>query len=123
MKKVDLLTVAVSSTTLVLFCFCSYFLLWQYSKIRDDIEKRRDIELITNIELIEQIENGVDVNLLTLTDQLEVNIRAIRQQQQEWALLKETLYSFVNIMLIIVVSHLVFVLTLMMSKGRKKNTD
>lgn len=111
MKRIDLLTVLVSSVTLLLFCLCSYLLMWQYSKIRDDIDKRHAVEIDHSIAFIELLEGRGDIDRVALADHLESNIRTIKGNQQEWQLLRDTLKSFVFILVMIVVSHLAFVYT------------
>ena len=123
MKRIDLLTVLVSSLTLLLFCLCSYILIWQYSLIRDDIDNRTEGEIQQIIEAIEQLEGMDSINRVTLADRLESNIKVLKGNQEEWQLLRKTLTSFVTILVVIVLSHLFFVYTLFSSNGQKNRQD
>lgn len=111
MKRIDLLTVTVSSATLLAFCLCSFLLLWHYSKIRDDIDLRNANEIAQIKQSIEQLDNNEKIDRVALAEQLESNLSVIKGHQNEWFLLQQILQSFVYILAVIVLSHLVFVHT------------
>jgi multidrug transporter EmrE-like cation transporter len=112
MKKIDILTVLISSATLLLFCLCSYWLLSQYSNVREQINVRTADEISEIEHTMTQLINNEPITNTALTYQLEANKRVLKGHQNEWILLKQTLTSFVAILVVIVFSHLFFVFTL-----------
>ncbi len=124
MKKVDILTVLISSATLVIFCLCSYYLLAKYGDIRDNIDLNAKEEIGRIEHAIDAIASGQTLDRSAISDQLESNKRALTGHQTEWQILKQTLTSFISILVIIVFSHLFFVYTLfkgMRGRVRKKS--
>ncbi len=111
MKKIDLLTVIVSSATLGLFCLCSLLLIWQYGEIRDDIDSRNNKNIDTTMDYVQQLESGASIDRQALGEHLQANVKTIRAHQDEWLLMRHTLTSFVFILTLIVISHLLFVYT------------
>jgi hypothetical protein len=112
MKKVDILTVLISSATLVIFCLCSYYLLSKYGDIRDSNDLRTKEEIGRIEQTIDRIASGQKLDRSAISDQLESNKRALTGHQTEWQILKQTLTSFISILVIIVFSQLFFVYTL-----------
>ncbi|NQZ09184.1 MAG: hypothetical protein HRT35_18660 [Algicola sp.] len=112
MKKVDILTVLISSATLIIFCLCSYYLLSKYGDIQDNNNGQTKEEISRIEQSIDRLASGQTLDRGAISDQLESNKRALAGHQNEWLLLKQTLISFISILVIIVFSHLFFVYTL-----------
>ena len=109
MKKIDLVTVLISSVTLVLFCICSYWLFSQYSQVRTDIDQQTQAEIVRIDEAIDSLNRRQSVDRAALTDQLASNKRQLQARINEWQILKQTLLSFIAILCVTVISHLFFV--------------
>lgn len=118
MKRIDIITVLISSTTLVLFCLCSYWLLSQYSQIQNEINAKTESEIKLIEQTIEQLQRMQTIDRDALSDQLTSSKRALVAHSHEWQLLQQILLSFVAIMIIIVISHLFFVYTLFKAKRK-----
>ena len=118
MKKIDILTVLISSVTLLLFCLSSYWLLSQYSVIQDKINLRTTDEISQTEQTMAQLHNNEPISNSSLIYQLEANKVMLKEHKSEWLLLKQTLTSFLAILVIIVLSHLFFVYTVFKGVGR-----
>lgn len=119
MKKIDILTVLISSATLLIFCLCSYYLLSKYGDIRDSNDLETKEEIVRIEHAIDRLASGQKLDRGAISDQLESNKRALTGHQNEWLLLKETLISFISILVIIVFSHLFLVYSLFKAMRRE----
>ncbi|MFT5161640.1 MAG: hypothetical protein ACI9FJ_000205 [Alteromonadaceae bacterium] len=122
MKKVDIFTVVITSTTLLLFCLCSWWLLNSYNEIKIT-EIRQSSDEIAQIALsVDQLSSQVNLDREALKSQLLRHKKIMENSQNEWLLLKQTLSSFIFMLFVIVLFHLGFIWTLFRACYRGKLT-